>query len=361
MSSSLLDGLTGLITPDLVGKAASYFGDSESSVSKGLSAVLPLVLGGVATKASDQGFANGLFDLVSNPANDGSVLNNVAALLTPNATSSPLGSLGGRLLGTVFGDNASGVASALSGYAGGKPSTGNSLLSFAAPLVLGVLGKAVRSGGLNVSSLSNLLLGQKAAIMGALPGPLANLDRFVSAPARPATPPLPPEETSRPSIWRWLLPILIALLAIWLLSKVFGRREAPVEDTPPAVTVEPAPQPAPVEPAPVDTAPLAGAPSATLYFDVGSADLPADSTGGLEPVIAYLKANPSTTAVVAGYHDTSGDATTNEELARNRALAVQIALEGAGIDTARIELEKPVVTTSTGSPDDARRVEVTVR
>jgi outer membrane protein OmpA-like peptidoglycan-associated protein len=46
---------------------------------------------------------------------------------------------------------------------------------------------------------------------------------------------------------------------------------------------------------------------------------------------------------------------------RIRALAVQNALEGAGVEAARIDLEKPVVTTGTGSPDDARRVEVTVR
>ena len=261
MSSSLLDSLTGLITPDLVSKAAAYFGDSEGTVSKGIGAVLPLVLGGVASKASDQGFANGLFDLVSNPANDGSVLNNVAGLLSPGAASSPLGSLGGRLLGSVFGDNLGSVGSALSGFAGGKPATANSLLSFAAPLVLAVLGKAVRGGGLNVSSLANLLLGQKSAITGALPGPLANLDRFVSTPARVAAAP-PPAEVSRPSIWRWLLPLLIALLAIWLLSKVFGHREAPVEQTPPPAAAEPAPQPAPVEPTPADTGPVMGAPSA---------------------------------------------------------------------------------------------------
>ena len=91
------------------------------------------------------------------------------------------------------------------------------------------------------------------------------------------------------------------------------------------------------------------------------ADLPADSTGGLEPVIAYLKANPSTTAVVSGYHDPSGDPAANEKLAKNRALAVQNALEGAGVDAGRIELEKPQVTTGSGSADDARRVEVTVR
>jgi outer membrane protein OmpA-like peptidoglycan-associated protein len=359
MSSSLLDSLTVLITPDLVSKAASYFGDTEGTVAKGLGAALPLVLGGVATRASDDGFASGLFDLVSNPANDGGALNNVAGLLSPGAASSPLGTLGGRLLGSVFGDNIGSVGSALSGFAGGKPATANSLLSLAAPLVLSVLGKVVRSGGLNVSSLANLLLGQKSAITGALPGPLANLDRFVSTPARVVAPP-PTAEVSRPSIWRWLLPLLIALLAIWLLAKVFGRREVPAEQTPPPAAVEPA-QPAPVEPAAADTSPVAGAPTATLYFDVGSADLPADSTGGLEPVVAYLKANPSTTAVVSGYHDPSGDAAVNEELARNRALSVQNALEGAGVEAARINLEKPVVTTGAGSPDDARRVEVTVR
>ena len=172
----------------------------------------------------------------------------------------------------------------------------------------------------------------------------------------------PPPAETRSSLWRWLLPLLIALLAIWLLSKVFGRREVPAEPTPPpAAAAEAAPQPAPVESVPADTTAAMDAPAATLYFDVGSADLPADSTGGLEPVVAYLKANPSTTAVVSGYHDPSGDAAANEELAKNRALAVQNALEGAGVEAARIDLEKPVVTTGSGSPDDARRVEVTVR
>ena len=222
MSSSLLDSLTGLITPDLVSKAAAYFGDSEGTVSKGIGAVLPLVLGGVASKASDQGFANGLFDLVSNPANDGSVLNNVAGLLSPGAASSPLGSLGGRLLGSVFGDNLGSVGSALSGFAGGKPATANSLLSFAAPLVLSVLGKAVRSGGLNVSSLANMLLGQKSAITGASAGTAREPGSFrVHAGSRRGS--AAARGGVATSIWRWLLPFLIALLAIWLLSKVFGQ------------------------------------------------------------------------------------------------------------------------------------------
>jgi len=365
MSSSLLDSLSGLITPDLIGKAASFLGESDGATTKGLGAVLPLVLGGVASKAGDQGFASTLFDLVSSPANDGSLLGNVASLLSPSAGSSPLGALGGRLLNTVFGDNLGGVGSALSNYAGVKGATASSLLSMAAPLVLSVLGKATRSGGLNASSLANLLLGQKSAIASALPGPLSNLDRFLGSPARAASyaaaAPAPVDER-KSSPWRWLVPLLIALAALWLLSSMFGRKEAPVEATTPPPAMQPAPT---TEPAPVPAEPSTGeagaGPSANVYFEVGSADLPADATGGLEPVVAYLKANPSSMAVISGFHDPTGDAAKNDELAKNRAQAVQNALEGAGIDATRIDMEKPVVTTGSGSLEDARRVEVTVR
>jgi outer membrane protein OmpA-like peptidoglycan-associated protein len=361
MSSSLLDSLTGLITPDVVGRAASYFGESEGTVSKGLGAVLPLLLGGVATRASDQGFANTLFELVSSRANDDNVSGNLAALLSPSAATSPIGSLGGRLLSSLFGGNLGSVGSALANYSGGKPATGGSLLSLAAPLVLSVLGRAVRGGGLNASSLAGLLTEQKSSILGAVPGPLANFDRFLAAPA-PAAATTPAAEPERSPILRWIIVLLIALLAIWLLSKIFGRREEPIEEPTPPAAVEPAPVPAPTDqPTPTESTSAIGAPSATLYFDVGSANLPADSTGGLEPVIAYLKANPSRVAVLSGYHDASGDAATNEALAKERAEAVRNALEGAGIEPARIDLQKPVVTTGDATADDARRVEVTVR
>jgi outer membrane protein OmpA-like peptidoglycan-associated protein len=66
-------------------------------------------------------------------------------------------------------------------------------------------------------------------------------------------------------------------------------------------------------------------------------------------------------AVVSGYHDPTGDAAHNEELAKNRAEAVKNALTAAGIPEARIDMQKPVVTTGGGSPEEARHVDVTVR
>lgn len=354
MAASLLDSLSALITPDVAGKAASMLGESDGAIRKGIGGALPVVLAGLASRAGDAQFAGSLFELVRAPANDGNVLNDVGSLLGSGA-SSPVMGLGGQLLGSLFGGNTANLASALSSYAGVKGSTGTSLLSFAAPLVLAVLGKRTRSDGLNASSLASLLLGQKDSIMAALPGPLANLGSFLATPTREreayAAPPPEPERTS--SIWRWLLPLLIALGALWLLSSLFGRKERPVEQAPPSAVVEPAPAPPVAEPA--------ATPTATVYFDVDQSALPAGGDAALALVIAYLAANPASTATISGYHDPTGDQAANEELAKNRAGSVRDALVAAGVEESRITMDKPVVTSGGGSLEDARRVEVVVQ
>ncbi len=45
MSKTLLDGLSSLITPDLLGSLASQVGAPEGAVSKGLSAIMPAFAG----------------------------------------------------------------------------------------------------------------------------------------------------------------------------------------------------------------------------------------------------------------------------------------------------------------------------
>jgi outer membrane protein OmpA-like peptidoglycan-associated protein len=78
-------------------------------------------------------------------------------------------------------------------------------------------------------------------------------------------------------------------------------------------------------------------------------------------VIVYLKENPTSMAVIAGFRDPMGESAANEELAKHRAMAVRDALIAAGIEDTRINVEKPIETTRTGTLEDARRVEVTVR
>ena len=70
MSETLLDGLSRLITPELLGGLAGQVNAPESAVSKGLSAIMPALLGGVATRAKEPSFMSTLFGLVTDSGND---------------------------------------------------------------------------------------------------------------------------------------------------------------------------------------------------------------------------------------------------------------------------------------------------
>src|SRR5262245_60964614 len=122
-SGSLMDGLKALITPDVVSKASSVFGESEAALTKGLGAALPMVLGGLANKATDRSFMSSLLDLVKEPAADGGVLGNVASLLGSGTSSLPVMGLGSRLMSMLFGGNTSTLGNALSSFAGLRSST----------------------------------------------------------------------------------------------------------------------------------------------------------------------------------------------------------------------------------------------
>jgi K(+)-stimulated pyrophosphate-energized sodium pump len=122
------------------------------------------------------------------------------------------------------------------------------------------------------------------------------------------------------------------------------------------------PAPLAAAPAPAAVAPAPAAPAAAkLFFATGSAELPADGAKTLEAIVAYVKANAGAKLAISGFHDTTGNAALNEELAKNRAKAVREALKGAGVAEDRIEMRKPEVTTGSGSADEARRVEVSVK
>lgn len=107
---------------------------------------------------------------------------------------------------------------------------------------------------------------------------------------------------------------------------------------------------------PADTAPD----TVRLYFAVGSSAFPNDTRETLAPLMEKLRPNLDTIAVITGFHDASGDRDFNQELAKQRALAVGQLLQQLGIPARRIRYEKPAETTGDGPPEQARRVEVSV-
>ncbi len=102
-------------------------------------------------------------------------------------------------------------------------------------------------------------------------------------------------------------------------------------------------------------------PVAKLYFENNSAEFPADIELSLAAVIAHLRRNSESAAVISGFHSASGSLEHNRELSKQRAVSVSQLLQEAGIDAERIVLEEPVETTGSGSEAEARRVEVSIR
>ncbi|MFM2054340.1 MAG: hypothetical protein RL456_2377, partial [Pseudomonadota bacterium] len=99
-------------------------------------------------------------------------------------------------------------------------------------------------------------------------------------------------------------------------------------------------------------------PDAKIMFESGKAEVPADAGAALKAVADFLGANADAKAQLSGFVDSTGSADVNKELAKQRAFAVRDALKAAGVDEARIVLQKPEDITA-GEGDAARRVEIT--
>ena len=95
-----------------------------------------------------------------------------------------------------------------------------------------------------------------------------------------------------------------------------------------------------------------------FYFATAKAELAAGANEALADVVKGVAEGKK--AVVSGFHDATGDAALNEELAKQRAFAVRDALKALGVAEDKVELKKPEVTQASGSNAEARRVEVTL-
>ena len=96
-----------------------------------------------------------------------------------------------------------------------------------------------------------------------------------------------------------------------------------------------------------------------FYFASGKSALAPGAADALGQVVKEVAAGKR--AVVSGFHDATGSAAANAELARQRALAVRNALQSLGVAGDKIELKKPEQLQAVGSNAEARRVEVAVQ
>lgn len=134
----------------------------------------------------------------------------------------------------------------------------------------------------------------------------------------------------------------VLALAIWSTQRA----------TPPAKVAAPASAMASAD---------ASAPEARVYFETGSDALSNEAQAALASAAEAARADGSKSLLISGFHDASGDAAQNAELAKKRAIAVRHALEANGVTPDRLVLDKPALTTGGADAREARRVDVRLR
>jgi hypothetical protein len=231
---SLLDALKDYLTPAVMQKMSSLAGETPGNTKRAMDSIVPTLLSGAAKLADSPGGDSRLMDLISLQADDGKILNNLTDKLSGgNATESLMNS-GREIVRSLFGGNVGSVVDLIARSVGIKSSTISSLLSVAAPLVLGALGKERSARGLGTAGLVSLLAGQKSVVSQMVPAGLGSLigandigktKERIAESARYETPATAydPRGQRRSQMWIW--PVL-ALAALGLLLYSFWPRRA---------------------------------------------------------------------------------------------------------------------------------------
>lgn len=376
MSFNLIDAAKGLFTSELVSKASSFLGESETGVSKAISGIVPTVLSGLVNKASSHEGAGSVSTMVEEQQNAGVL--DVLGNFFGNEGGGLLNK-GAGLLSSLFGSKADGIGSLISNFAGIKSSSTTSLLSMALPAVLGLIGKHSNGGA---SGIASLLSSQKDNIAAAVPSGLnlgsvlsgwGGAANVTSAAGTAAHHTAEVTEKAGGGAMKFLLPLfLLAALAVgaWYIGKGCGgthEEAAAVSDTakaaPAADANTTAVMPVAKESLKVKLAggteieafkggiedklvaflntdyKALGADSLkniwfdfdNLNFKTGSAELTAESQQQVNNMTAILKAYPAVKLKIGGYTDKVGNEAANVKLSGARATAVKDALAKAGV------------------------------
>jgi OmpA-OmpF porin, OOP family len=171
MSFNILDAVKGHFTSELVGKAASFLGESESGVGKAVSSLLPTVLSGITSHASTSEGANAVAEMASS-AHSGGILDNIGGFFGDGGS---MLSKGAGLISTLFGSKTGGIVDVISNLAGVKSSSTNSILSMVAPIALGALGKHASENKLGASGIASLLSSSSSSWTSLLPSGLSSI------------------------------------------------------------------------------------------------------------------------------------------------------------------------------------------
>ncbi len=210
MSLNIIDLTKGQLGSALVSQIASKFEESETGITKALSGLLPLAIGGLAKNADNQEILNAISEAASQ---------NILGNLFEGSNSPWIATL----LPIMFGNKVGMLSSDISTFSGTSNKTSKYLLNLVIGAALGSVEKYANDNNLDKIQISALLLEQKNSLSSLVPERLSftsfsfdnwlnNTEVVTEEPKVTTT----KKEDDKP-IWRWLLPLILILVAAYFL------------------------------------------------------------------------------------------------------------------------------------------------
>ena len=164
---NILDSLKGLVTDELVSKAAGALGEDNGAISNVMQSAIPTVLSGLmGSETKNHGALSGLF---GQAAQNDNLMGDILGGLS-GGSSNVGGGIMDSLISGIFGEKAAGIVNILSNLGGlKKEGSSGSILGMVASLAASYFGKKMMKDGFNFSSILNMIGGEKDAILEAAP------------------------------------------------------------------------------------------------------------------------------------------------------------------------------------------------
>ncbi|MGH7388146.1 MAG: DUF937 domain-containing protein [Candidatus Rokuibacteriota bacterium] len=411
--ATILDMVRDVLTPDVVRNAGNIIGETPTATQEALRCAVPSLLAGVLGQASTPTGAERLRSTITEGGYGTEMLDNLGRLLGGGGgAAESLLSAGGRLIPSLFGGKADSVTDTVAGASGVRPGSASTLLRLAAPIVMSVIGKQIMTRGLDATGLGNLLMGQRASILGAAPAGLVSrlgLGDLAGVPAAPigsaaheraaretvarepiARAPIdrePIESVPTPWLSRWWPALVAGAVGLALLFLLVRDRQPQPRagiDSPAASVRQSVSLALPGgQQLNVDrdgflhklgtylSDPASGPPPKNFVFDdlnfeSGSTRLTPQSQRTVTALTTVLGAYPSARVRLEGHTDTTGDPVANKQLSVDRAEALKQMLVTGGVAVDRIDVEghgpeRPVASNETDAGRaQNRRIELVV-
>ena len=208
--ASLLDLISGRMTPEVVQKLAGQAGISATDAKRAIDAIIPAQLSGLASMGSSEAGANRLLSVLKEHQGTESF----AQVLLGGDAMQRQAKVGETLQSAVYGNDLGQRISSMASSLGIPQGAASSLMGMIMPVVVGLLGREVRERGLDAAGLVNLLRGERETVEGARPTELA--DRPIRRRDLEASRVVEVAPPARSRAWLWLLLPLLGLIALGL-------------------------------------------------------------------------------------------------------------------------------------------------